>query len=109
MDNHTCTQEPEIRALCEKIISTDRRVKVVEDEVRDIRRLTVAVEKIADKTQNIEEKVDTLSIKIDRQDERVTEIENKPVKLWNTALDSAIKIIVGALITYILIKFGIGV
>ena len=88
--------------------SAHKRLDTLEGEIKDIRRLTVAVEKIADKTENIEEKVDGLSVKLDVQDKRVTDIECKPAKRWDGAVDTIIKVIIGGIISFFLFKLGIG-
>ena len=45
----------------------------IKDEVKDIRRLTAAVEKIAIKTESIDEKVDDMGM-------RISAVENEPAQ-----------------------------
>ncbi|MEE1279462.1 MAG: hypothetical protein UHH95_01355 [Oscillospiraceae bacterium] len=48
----------------------------IKDEVKDIRRLTAAVEKIAVKTESIDSKVDDMG-------SRISAVENEPAQSYN--------------------------
>ena len=65
----------------------------IKDEVKDIRRLTAAVEKIATKTESIDSKVDDMGA-------RISAVENEPVQNYTyykrNALGSIISAVVGA-------------
>jgi len=87
--------------------SAHHRIDGLEEEIKDIRRLTVAVEKIADKTDNIENKVDKVDKKMDSQDDRIKQIEMKPVKRWNDTVDTIIKLVIGGIIAYLLTRIGL--
>lgn len=85
-----------------------KRINVLESEVKDLRNLTLAVRDISSKISNMDEKIDGINIKLDKQEQRVTLIERKPVKRLDGAIDTIIKVVIGAVVSYLLLKMGLG-
>lgn len=71
------------------------QVDELKEDIRDIRRLTIAVEKIASKVDNIDYKVNGI-------DERLQTVEHVPVTNWNkfkqAIISSIVSVIVGGLL-----------
>jgi uncharacterized protein (DUF3084 family) len=85
-----------------------KRINVLESEVKDLRNLTLAVRDISSKISNMDEKIDGINIKLDKQEQRVALIERKPVKRLDGAIDTIIKVVIGAVVSYLLLKMGLG-
>lgn len=64
----------------------------IKDEVKDIRRLTAAVEKIATKTESIDSKVDDMGT-------RISAVENEPVQNFSHYKRLAFGCVITAIIT----------
>lgn len=79
-----------------------RQVDELKEDVRDIRRLTIAVEKIAGKVDNIDLKVDNVDSKVNGIDERLQTVEHVPVANWNkfkqAIISSIVSVVVGGLL-----------
>ena len=69
----------------------DARIGELESSVKEIGRLTVSVEKMA-------VSMEAMAAEQKRQGERLTEIEQKPVKRWDTAISAIVTGIIGILI-----------
>ena len=71
------------------------QVDELKEDIRDIRRLTVAVEKIASKVDNIDYKVNGI-------DERLQTVEHVPATNWNkfkqAIISSIVSVVVGGLL-----------
>lgn len=71
------------------------KVDELKEDVRDIRRLTIAVEKIAGKVDNIDSKVNGI-------DERLQTVEHVPADNWakfkQAIISSIVSVIVGGLL-----------
>lgn len=67
------------------------RLTAVEESVREIGRLTVSVEKMA-------VSMETMSKEQARMSDRLTEIEQKPVKRWDTIVSAIVTGVIGILI-----------
>lgn len=80
--------------------SNMRRLDDVEKRQDNLDKLVVSVEKLALKEQNVEN--DVKEIKKD-----VKEMKESPGKMWKGIVEKAICTVVGAIITYFLIKLGI--
>lgn len=80
--------------------SNTKRLDDVEKRQDNLDKLVVSVEKLALKEQNVEN--DVKEIKKD-----VKEMKDKPGKLWQGVVEKALYTVVGAVITYFLIKLGI--
>lgn len=74
----------------------------LKEDVRDIRRLTIAIEKIAGKVDNIGLKVDNVDNKVNGIDERLQTVEHVPVTNWNklkqAIISSIVSVVVGGLL-----------
>lgn len=68
----------------------NHRLEALEEAVREMTRLTVAVEKMA-------VSIEGMAAEQKRQGERLTAIEEKPVKRWDAIVTGIIGAIVGAL------------
>lgn len=87
-------------------------INEMKDDIRDLRRLTIAVEKIASKTDMIVNKTDTIANKMDKFDERVSNLENAPGEdfkhykrtIIGCVITSIISLIIGAIFALIMMK-----
>ena len=80
--------------------SNMKRLDDVEKRQDNLDKLVVSVEKLALKEQNVEN--DVKEIKKD-----VKEMKESPGKLWKGIVEKAIYTVVGAVITFFLLKLGI--
>lgn len=69
----------------------DARLSALEDAVREMTRLTVSVEKIAVSLENMTAEQKKMS-------DRLTAIEEKPAKRWDTVISGIISGVIGILI-----------
>lgn len=78
-----------------------RRVENLEEEQKTMHSFAVSLEKLANAVGNTEKKVDGLC-------KDVEAIKAKPAKRWETLTMDALKVIVGGLVGYLLVKLGVG-
>ena len=69
----------------------NHRLEALEEAVREMTRLTVAVEKMA-------VSIEGMAAEQKRQGERLTAIEEKPAKRWDAVISAVISGVVGLLI-----------
>lgn len=78
------------------------QVDELKEDVRDIRRLTIAIEKIAGKVDNIDLKVDNVDSKVNGIDERLQTVEHVPAANWTkfkqAIISSIVSVVVGGLL-----------
>ena len=81
---------------------TNERLKLLEENVRQIGALTVSVEKLATNMENMaKEQRD--------QGERLESLEDRDGAMWRTVSSYIATAIVGAVVAFILANIGIGV
>ena len=78
-----------------------RRVANLEEEQKTMHAFAVSLEKLANAVGSTEKKVDGLC-------KDVEAIKAKPGKRWETMCMDALKVIVGGLIGFVLVKLGLG-
>lgn len=69
----------------------NRRLTILEESVKDINKISLNVERLA---ANIE----AMTNEIKRQGDRLTAIEEKPAKRWDTVISGIISGVIGILI-----------
>lgn len=78
-----------------------RRVENLEEEQKVMHSFAVSLEKLTNAVGNTEKKVDGLC-------KDVEDMKTKPAKKWETLAMDVIKLIVGGVVGYLLVKLGIG-
>lgn len=78
-----------------------RRVEKLEEEQKTMQAFAVSLEKLANAVGSTEKKVDGLC-------KDVEAIKAKPGKRWEALAMDALKLIVGGLVGFLLVKMGIG-
>ncbi len=78
-----------------------RRVENLEKEQKTMQAFAVSLEKLANAVGSTEKKVDSLC-------RDVEDMKAKPGKRWESLTMDALKVIVGGLVGYLLVKLGIG-
>lgn len=95
---------------------TDMRLKIqhIEDEVdvlrQDLNKQAKLVENIQELSNSVAllaNNVKTMLEEQQKQDERITLIEQKPIKRYDSVVDKVIMLIVAALVGALLIKLGL--
>lgn len=81
--------------------SNTKRLDAVEKKQDDLAELVGTVKLLADREKRVED--DVREIK-----DSVNEIKEKPGKRWNGVVDKIIFTAVGAVVTFLLLKLGIG-
>lgn len=104
MDNleHRVNELEKVQAAAEEQHKTlFRRVAALEEEQKTMYTFAVTLEKLANAVGSTEKKVDGLCKDVD-------EMKAKPGKKWEALAMDVIKVIVGGLIGFVLVKLGIG-
>lgn len=78
-----------------------RRVENLEEEQKTMHAFAVSLEKLANAVGSTEKKVDGLC-------KDVEDMKAKPGKRWETLAMDVLKVIVGGLVGFLLVKLGIG-
>lgn len=80
--------------------SNTKRIDKLEHLTEAINNLATSVSLLAQKTEDMDGKLETVS-------EQVQEIKEKPAKRWNTLVDNIIWAVAAAAVTYILTQIGL--
>lgn len=95
---------------------TDMRLKIqhIEDEVDTLRKdlnkqakLVENIQELSNSVALLANNVKTMLEEQQKQDERITLIEQKPIKRYDSVVDKVIMLIVAALVGALLIKLGL--
>lgn len=78
----------------------NKRISDLEEKVEDIGELTTSVASLA-------KSVEQMAKAQEKQGKRLEALEQKPAKRWESIVEKAILVVVTALVTYALSKFGI--
>ena len=78
-----------------------RRVEKLEEEQKTMQAFAVSLEKLANAVGSTEKKVDGLC-------KDVEAIKSKPGKRWEAMVMDVLKVVVGGLVGFLLVKLGIG-
>ena len=92
--------ESRLTAVEERSKSNTHRIDKLEESTEAINRIATSVEVIAERQVQMADSVGEL-------DEKVTALEQRPAKRWDSMVDKAIGVAVGVFITYLLAKAGI--
>ena len=95
---------------------TDMRLKIqhIEDEVDTLRKdlnkqakLVENIQELSNSVALLANNVKTMLEEQQKQDDRITLIEQKPIKRYDSVVDKVIMLIVAALVGALLIKLGL--
>lgn len=92
--------ESRLTAVEERSKSNTHRIDKLEESTEAINRIATSVEVIAERQVQMADSVGEL-------EEKVTAIEQRPTKRWDSMVDKAIGAAVGVVITYLLAQAGI--
>ncbi|MGN0999706.1 MAG: hypothetical protein ACI4PO_09160 [Faecousia sp.] len=92
--------ENRLTAVEERSKSNTHRIDKLEQSHEAINRLATSMEVMAERQERVADTVDKL-------DGKVTALENKPGKRWESMVDKIIWLVVSALIGFALAKLGI--
>ena len=79
--------------------SNTKRIDKLEETTDSINKLATAVEVMANKTDRVAKSVEKLDVK-------VTSLENKPAKRWDSFITTIITVITTGILAFLLGKFG---
>lgn len=91
----------------EKMIDACSRLVKVEQAIEEQHKMLVIVERLANGVSNLSSKVDGLSIKVDTFVTKVTDIELKPAKRWETVVTDISKLAIAMVFGYLVSQLGI--
>jgi len=91
--------EAENQRLADEDRRQNRRIELVEENIRQISALTTSVEKLA---ANMESMVKEL----EKQGERLDVLENRDGEMWRKVTGHIITVVIGAVIGYIFTQIG---
>ena len=92
--------ESRLTAVEERSKSNTHRIDKLEESTEAINRIATSVEVIAERQVQMAGSVGEL-------DEKVTALEQRPTKRWDSMVDKAIGVAVGVVVTYLLAQAGI--
>lgn len=102
MEHNTCKQEKIIGGMQEQIRTLFEVTKKQDGLIETMHALTLEIRGLTTEMKSVKE--DIGEVKKD-----VIELKNKPAKRWDSISDTIIKVAVGGIISYLLIRAGLGV
>lgn len=87
--------------------SNTRRIEKLELQTEAIASLATSVEVMVKEQVHQTEAIERIEKSVDKLDGKVEVLEHKPAKRWESVVDKAIMTIVGAIVGYMLVKFGL--
>ena len=92
--------EQRLTAVEERAKSNTKRLDKLEESTEAISRLATSMEVMAERQEQVADTVGKL-------DDKVTAMEQKPVKRWDSLLDKIIWALVAAVIGFLLARIGL--
>ena len=93
--------------LKERFIELEQRCKSNTHRLDELEKLTNNVSELVTSIKLLAQKQDTSEEKLDTPTEKVDSITSKSGKRWDNIIDTAIGLVVSAIVTFILIKIGL--
>lgn len=78
----------------------DKRIELLENNLKEVSRQTTAIEKLANS-------MDGMKKEQEKQGERLEKLEGQDGEMWRTVVKYAVTILVGAAIGYLLTQIGV--
>lgn len=94
------TYENRLVKVEERSKSNTHRIDKLEESTEAINRLAVSIQVMA-------EKQDYVANTVDKLDSKVTALEQKPMKRWDSLAEKSIWAVLAAIITFLLGHFGL--
>lgn len=94
------TYENRLVKVEERSKSNTHRIDKLEESTEAINRLAVSIQVMA-------EKQDYVANTVDKLDSKVTALEQKPLKRWDSLAEKSIWAVLAAIITFLLGHFGL--
>lgn len=100
MDNYILRKEHEefAKRIDEENTRQNRRISVLEENVKEIHSLTVSVERMAVNMENMLNAIERQGTLIEKQNERIDRIEDEPAKDYKQIKMDIIKTVVSGII-----------
>lgn len=100
-----------IQANEDRSKNNEQRIDDLENDVKNNNTLALNVRELTIEIKHMREDYQKLAKQHTEEvkaiDSRLSEVEKKPGKRWNSMIDKIIDILIGAFIGYILIKLGL--
>ncbi|OQB14583.1 MAG: hypothetical protein BWY15_01095 [Firmicutes bacterium ADurb.Bin193] len=90
-----------VAKLEERVFRCEKDIMLLWEKVGSLSDVYLALTKVSDKVERVES--DITEIKDD-----IKEIKKIPLKRWNSVVDTVLKVTIGALVSYALIRVGLG-
>ena len=94
------TEVERITKLEERTKSNTHRIDALEQQTKALTELTTTVKIMSEKQGAMNDKVDKI-------DSKVSALESKPAKKWETVTEKILLMVVAAVVTYFLAKGGL--
>lgn len=88
------TQEHRLTVVEDRSLRNEGRIKKLEAEQADLRDLTTSVAVLAKQMESMTKSMDTMADKVDS-------LEAKPAKRWESLVDKALAVLIGAFIGWL--------
>lgn len=102
MDEVTKTELERIR---DEEKRQNKRLEGLEDDMKELRNISLSVEKLAINMQHMLEEMQKQSTDIKDQSERISKLENEPADKWNSARRTVLTAIVSAVVGAVILAF----
>ena len=87
--------------------SNTRRIEKLELQTEAIQSLATSVEVMVKEQGHQTEAIERIEKNVEKLDGKVEVLEHKPAKRWESIVDKVIMTIVGAIVGYVMVKFGL--
>lgn len=90
-----------------RLAACEERAKSNSHRIDKLEETTDALNQLAQNMGIMAEKQKQMVDCVEKLDGKVTALEQKPVKRWDSIVEKAIAVVVTALVTYVLVKVGL--
>lgn len=90
-----------------RLTETEQRSKSNTKRIDKLEESNEAINSLAKSMERMSERQDQAAKTLDRLDGKVTALENKPGKRWESIVDKTIWAVVAAIITFLLTRIGL--
>ena len=99
--------EQRLTAVEERSKSNLKRLEKLEESTEAINRLATSMEVMAERQERVAEKQESVAETVEKLDGKVTALEQKPAKRWDSMVEKAIWAVVAAVIAFLLGRLGL--
>lgn len=99
--------ETRLAAVEERSKSNTKRLDKLEESTEAINRLATSMAVMAERQERVAEKQEAVAETVEKLDGKVTALEQRPAKRWDSLVEKVIWAVVAAVIAYLLGRVGL--